>query len=221
MEGGYVMKPITKRQQAILEFIKAEIDKRGYPPSVREIGIAVGLSSTASVHNQLNQLEKKGFIRKDKSTTRGIVILSPEETSHTSEKNSKIIELKSIVNVPVIGKVTAGSPIEAIENPDDFFPLPTHLIPSNHNVFMLNVHGDSMINAGIYDGDQIIVQQQQDAINGDIVVAMIDNHEVTVKRFFKESGYIRLQPENDLLEPIIVKDVTIVGKVIGLFRNMN
>ena len=221
MEGGYVMKPITKRQQAILEFIKAEIDKRGYPPSVREIGIAVGLSSTASVHNQLNQLEKKGFIRKDKSTTRGIVILSPEETSHTSEKNSKIIELKSIVNVPVIGKVTAGSPIEAIENPDDFFPLPTHLIPSNHNVFMLNVHGDSMINAGIYDGDQIIVQQQQDAINGDIVVAMIDNHEVTVKRFFKESGYIRLQPENDLLEPIIAKNVTIIGKVIGLFRNMN
>lgn len=215
------MKPITKRQQAILEFIKAEIDKRGYPPSVREIGIAVGLSSTASVHNQLNQLEKKGFIRKDKSTTRGIVILSPEEASHSSEKNSKIIELKSIVNVPVIGKVTAGSPIEAIENPDDFFPLPTHLIPSNHNVFMLNVHGDSMINAGIYDGDQIIVQQQQDAINGDIVVAMIDNHEVTVKRFFKESGYIRLQPENDSLEPIIVKDVTVVGKVIGLFRNMN
>lgn len=221
MEGGYVMKPITKRQQAILKFIKAEIDKRGYPPSVREIGIAVGLSSTASVHNQLNQLEKKGFIRKDKSTTRGIVILSPEKTSHTSEKNSKIIELKSIVNVPVIGKVTAGSPIEAIENPDEFFPLPTHLIPSNHNVFMLNVQGDSMINAGIYDGDQIIVQQQQDAINGDIVVAMIDNHEVTVKRFFKESDYIRLQPENDLLEPIIVKDVIVVGKVIGLFRNMN
>ena len=196
------MKPITKRQQAILDFIKAEIDKRGYPPSVREIGIAVGLSSTASVHNQLNQLEKKGFIRKDKSTTRGIVILTPDEAT-ISQQPSNVIELKSIVNVPIIGKVTAGSPIEAIENPDDFFPLPTHLIPANQQVFMLNVQGDSMINAGIHDGDQIIVQQQKDASNGDIVVAMLDEHEVTVKRFFKESDYIRLQPENDLLEPII------------------
>ena len=122
----------------------------------------------------------------------------------------------------MIGKVTAGTPIEAIENPDDFFPLPTHLIPSNQQVFMLNVRGDSMINAGIHDGDQIIVQQQKDALNGDIVVAMVDDdHEVTVKRFFKESDYIRLQPENDLLEPIISKHVTIVGKVIGLFRNMH
>lgn len=214
------MKPITKRQQAILDFIKAEIDKRGYPPSVREIGIAVGLSSTASVHNQLNQLEKKGFIRKDKSTTRGIVILS-NETESVSKQNSNIIEFKSVVNVPVIGKVTAGIPIEAIETPDDFFPLPTHLIPANQTVFMLNVHGDSMINAGIHDGDQIIVQQQQSANNGDIIVAMLDDHEVTVKRFFKEPGCIRLQPENDLLEPIIADDVYIIGKVIGLFRNMH
>ncbi len=214
------MKPITKRQQAILDFIKAEIDKRGYPPSVREIGIAVGLSSTASVHNQLNQLEKKGFIRKDKSTTRGIVILAPDEVA-ASQQPSNVIELKSIVNVPIIGKVTAGSPIEAIENPDDFFPLPTHLIPANQQVFMLNVQGDSMINAGIHDGDQIIVQQQKDASNGDIVVAMLDEHEVTVKRFFKESDYIRLQPENDLLEPIIAKDVMVIGKVIGLFRTMH
>ena len=221
MEGGYIMKPITKRQQAILDFIKAEIDKRGYPPSVREIGIAVGLSSTASVHNQLNQLEKKGFIRKDKSTTRGIVILANETESKAAKNDSKIIEFKSVVNVPVIGKVTAGMPIEAIENPDDFFPLPTHLIPSNQTVCMLNVHGDSMINAGIHDGDQIIVQQQQDAHNGDIVVAMLDDHEVTVKRFFKESGHIRLKTENDLLEPIIANDVYIVGKVIGLFRNMH
>ena len=214
------MKPITKRQQAILDFIKAEIDKRGYPPSVREIGIAVGLSSTASVHNQLNQLEKKGFIRKDKSTTRGIVILTPDEAT-ISQQPSNVFELKSIVNVPIIGKVTAGSPIEAIENPDDFFPLPTHLIPANQQVFMLNVQGDSMINAGIHDGDQIIVQQQKDASNGDIVVAMLDEHEVTVKRFFKESDYIRLQPENDLLEPIIAKDVMVIGKVIGLFRTMH
>lgn len=214
------MKPITKRQQAILDFIKAEIDKRGYPPSVREIGIAVGLSSTASVHNQLNQLEKKGFIRKDKSTTRGIVILTPDKAI-ISQQPSNVIELKSIVNIPIIGKVTAGSPIEAIENPDDFFPLPTHLIPANQQVFMLNVQGDSMINAGIHDGDQIIVQQQTDASNGDIIVAMLDEHEVTVKRFFKESDYIRLQPENDLLEPIIAKDVMVIGKVIGLFRTMH
>lgn len=216
------MKPITKRQQAILDFIKEEVDKRGYPPSVREIGLAVGLSSTASVHNQLNQLEKKGIIRKDKSTTRGIVILSPESKEDQTKQASNMIELKSVINVPVIGKVTAGTPIEAIENPDDFFPLLTHLIPTNQQVFMLNVRGDSMINAGIHDGDQIIVQQQQDALNGDIVVAMLEeNHEVTVKRFFKESDYIRLQPENDLLEPIMAKNVTIVGKVIGLFRTMH
>ncbi|MFQ9957464.1 MAG: transcriptional repressor LexA, partial [Turicibacter sp.] len=122
------MKPITKRQQAILDFIKEEVDKRGYPPSVREIGLAVGLSSTASVHNQLNQLEKKGLIRKDKSTTRGIVILSPDSKQEEPKQASNVIELKSVINVPVIGKVTAGTPIEAIENPDDFFPLPTHLI---------------------------------------------------------------------------------------------
>ncbi|MDE5978328.1 MAG: transcriptional repressor LexA [Turicibacter sp.] len=210
------MKPISKRQQAILDFIKEEVDKRGYPPSVREIGLAVGLSSTASVHNQLNQLEKKGLIRKDKSTTRGIVLLS---SNH--QESVKMPELKSVVNVPVIGKVTAGTPIEAIEQPDEFFPLPTHLIPANQKVFMLNVHGDSMINAGIHDGDQIIVKQQQNAINGEIVVAMIeDEHEVTVKRFFKEADYIRLQPENDSLEPIISKNITVIGKVIGLFRTM-
>lgn len=215
------MKPITKRQQAILDFIKQEVDKRGYPPSVREIGLAVGLSSTASVHNQLNQLEKKGFIRKDKSTTRGIMILSSESSSESPMAPSLQPELKSVTNIPLIGKVTAGSPIEAIENPDDFFPLPTHLIPSHQKVFMLNVSGDSMINAGIYDGDQIIVKQQSDANNGDIIVAMLeDSHEVTVKRFFKEADYIRLQPENELLEPIFSTQVTVLGKVIGLFRTM-
>ena len=151
------MKPITKRQQAILDFIKQEVDKRGYPPSVREIGLAVGLSSTASVHNQLNQLEKKGFIRKDKSTTRGIMILSPETTNESSKVSPPQQELKSVINIPLIGKVTAGSPIEAIENPDDFFPLPTHLVPPHQKVFILKVSGDYMINAGIYDGDQIIV----------------------------------------------------------------
>ncbi|MGL4372187.1 MAG: transcriptional repressor LexA, partial [Turicibacter sp.] len=183
------MKPITKRQQSILDFIALEVSKRGYPPSVREIGAAVGLSSTASVHNQLNQLEKKGFIRKDKSTTRGLVVLSAASLTPTSqEKPTNLIELNTIVNVPLVGKVTAGTPIEAIENPDEYFPLPTHMVPSNHQVFMLNVSGDSMINAGIYDGDQIIVKQQSEANNGDIVVAMIEDNEVTVKRFFKENG---------------------------------
>lgn len=210
------MKPITKRQQEILDFITQEINKRGYPPSVREIGQAVGLASTASVHNQLTQLEKKGFIRKDKSTTRGIVILS--STSSSSEK----VKTNTVVQVPIIGKVTAGTPIEAIKNHADSFPLPAHLIPAKESVFMLTVQGDSMINAGIYDGDQIIVQQQTTALNGDIVVAMLtENYEVTVKRFFRETNYIRLQPENDFLEPIIAQNVTIIGKVIGLFRTMH
>ena len=136
------MKPITKRQQAILDFIKQEVEKRGYPPSVREIGLAVGLSSTASVHNQLNQLEKKGFIRKDKSTTRGIMILSPETTNESSKVSPPQQELKSVINIPLIGKVTAGSPIEAIENPDDFFPLPTHLVPPpSKSVYVKRIRG--------------------------------------------------------------------------------
>jgi len=210
------MKPITKRQQEILDFITQEINKRGYPPSVREIGQAVGLASTASVHNQLTQLEKKGFIRKDKSTTRGLVILS--STPSSSEK----VKTNTVIQVPIIGKVTAGTPIEAIKNHADSFPLPAHLIPARESVFMLTVQGDSMINAGIYDGDQIIVQQQTTALNGDIVVAMLtENYEVTVKRFFRETNYIRLQPENDFLEPIIAQNVTIIGKVIGLFRTMH
>ena len=211
------MKPLTKRQLQILDFIKQEVDSRGYPPSVREIGQAVGLASTASVHNQLTQLEKKGVIRKDKSTTRGLVILTEENDAISSG-----LATKTVVQIPFLGKVTAGSPIEAIANPSDSFPLPSHLIPAHENVFMLTVKGDSMINAGIHDGDQIIVQQQQNANNGDIVVAMLEeDHEVTVKRFFRESNYIRLQPENDLLEPIIAQKVSIVGKVIGLFRTMN
>ena len=206
---------MTKRQQQILDFITQEIDKRGYPPSVREIGQAVGLASTASVHNQLTQLEKKGFIRKDKSTTRGLVILSPSLPTTKKEITN------TIVQVPVLGKVTAGTPIEAIKNPSDSFPLPANLIPARESVFMLTVQGDSMINAGIYDGDQIIVQQQSSASNGDIVVAMLTNDfEVTVKRFFREANHIRLQPENDFLEPIIAKHVSIIGKVIGLFRTM-
>ena len=208
------MKPITKRQQMILDFISQEVEKRGYPPSVREIGQAVGLASTASVHNQLTQLEKKGFIRKDKSTTRGLVILNDLKTTEH-------LQTPQIVNVPLVGKVTAGNPIEAIESPDEFFPLPQNLIPQSQEVFMLQVMGDSMINAGIFDGDQIIVKKQAHANNGDIIVAMLDQHEVTVKRFFKEHDHIRLQPENDALSPIIVKEAHVLGKVTGLFRTMH
>lgn len=209
-------KALSKRQQEILDFIAREVTKRGYPPSVREIGLAVGLSSTASVHNQLNQLEKKGLIRKDKSTTRGLVVLGSE-----NNQPLKILEPDAVVQVPVLGRVTAGSPIEAIQSPDEHFPLPSQLVPSAANVFMLNVQGDSMINAGIHDGDQIIVQQQSNAANGDIVVALLpEDYEVTVKRFYKEKDHIRLQPENDALEPIKSPDVTIIGKVVGLFRSM-
>jgi len=210
------MKPITKRQQQILDFIQKEVNKRGYPPSVREIGQAVGLASTASVHNQLTQLEKKGFIRKDKSTTRGLVLL----THQTTKTTPAAIESPTVVQVPIVGKVTAGTPIEAINNSNDLFPLPAHLIPAHGTIFMLTVQGDSMINAGIHDGDQIIVKEQKTATNGDIVVAMLNNNEVTVKRFYREGDRIRLQPENDLLEPIILQEVTIVGKVTGLFRTM-
>lgn len=210
------MRPITKRQQDILNFIKAEVEKRGYPPSVREIGEAVGLASTSSVHKQLNQLEQKGLIRKDKSTTRGLALLLEEEANLTQPE-----EKHAVVNVPLIGDVTAGNPIEAIQNPNEFFPLPSYLVPTRGNVFMLSVKGDSMINAGIFDGDYIIVNQQATAINGDIVVAMLgETFEVTVKRLFKESDHIRLQPENDSLEPIITKSAQVIGKVVGLFRVM-
>lgn len=209
-------KPITKRQQEILDFIGQQVQMRGYPPSVREIGAAVGLSSTASVHNQLNQLEKKGFIRKDKSTTRGLVVLG---NAKNTVKQAMDHLVHSIIEVPLLGKVTAGSPIEAIKNPNEFFPLPAHLVPAKEKTFVLTVQGDSMIKAGIFDGDQIIVKEANTAKNGEIVVAMIkEDAEVTVKTFYKEADHIRLQPENDALDPILSTDVEIVGKVIGLYR---
>ena len=210
-----MQKPITKRQQEILDFISAQVQMRGYPPSVREIGSAVGLSSTASVHNQLNQLEKKGFIRKDKSTTRGLVVLG-------GKKDPLPSATKTVVNVPLLGRVTAGSPIEAIKNPNEFFSLPAHLVPPKENVFVLNVKGDSMIDAGVLDGDQIIVKAASTAKNGEMVVAMLkEDKEVTVKTYYKEKNHIRLQPENDALEPIISTDVEILGKVIGLYRTIH
>lgn len=197
---------LTAKQQQILDFIKKSLREKGYPPSVRELCVAVNLSSTSTVHSHLNTLEKKGFIRRDPSKPRTIEVLD-EEVNWLEDH---------VDAVPVIGKVTAGVPILAVENIEEYFPLPKQLT-RHEDTFMLNVKGTSMINAGIFDGDQIIVRKQESAHNGDIVVAMIED-EVTVKRFFREKDTIRLQPENDTMQPIYVQDVRILGKVIGLVR---
>ena len=197
---------LSDRQIAILNFIKKELLKKGYPPSVREIGEAVGLSSSSTVHGHLAQLEDKGYIRRDPTKPRAIEIL---------EGNSHVVR-KEIINVPIIGRVAAGQPILAVENVEDTFPLPVDFV-NNDNVYILSVRGDSMINAGILDGDYVVVRQQSDAKNGDIVVALLEE-EATVKTFYKESSSIRLQPQNPAFSPIIVYDVTILGKVIGVFR---
>lgn len=200
---------ITKKQEEVLVFIKKYIVENGFPPSVREICSGLGLSSPATVHTHLQQLEIKGAIKKTASKFRTIEIMGVNEFAPKDEE---------IVKVPLLGKVTAGSPIEAIENPDEFFSLPASLIPNKETIFTLKVSGESMINAGILDGDIVIVQKQKVARNGDIVVAMNENNEVTLKTFYKEKDYIRLQPENDYMEPIILQDVTIIGKAIGLYR---
>ncbi|MBA4537245.1 transcriptional repressor LexA [Bacillus aquiflavi] len=207
------MEKISKRQQDILEFIKEEVKRKGYPPSVREIGEAVGLASSSTVHGHLSRLESKGLIRRDPTKPRAIEILEVDETAHIPRRNA--------VNVPVVGKVTAGQPITAIENIEEYFPLPESLAPTDAKVFMLEIVGNSMIEAGILNGDYVIVRQQQAANNGDIVVAMTDENEATVKRFFKEKDYIRLQPENSTMEPIILRNVTILGKVTGVYRHIH
>lgn len=206
------MSKISNRQQAILDFIKSEVREKGYPPSVREIGEAVGLASSSTVHGHLDRLEKKGLIRRDPTKPRAIEILGGESGLEAFAH--------SIKRVPLVGKVTAGVPITATENIEDYFPLPEHYV-GDDNVFMLNVSGDSMIEAGILDGDYVIVRQQSTANNGDIVVAMTEEDEATVKRFYKEKDHIRLQPENPAMQPILLKNVTILGKVIGLFRNIH
>ncbi len=197
---------ISAKQKEILEYIKSEIINRGYPPAVREICEAVKLKSTSSVHSHLETLEKNGFIRRDPTKPRAIEIMD-DNFSFTR---------REIVNVPLVGTVTAGQPILAVENIEGYFPLPAEDLP-NHEVFMLNVKGDSMINAGIFNGDMILVQKQPTAENGDKVVALIEDS-VTVKTFYKEKGHFRLQPENDTMDPIIVDNLSIVGKVIGLYR---
>ena len=199
---------ITEKQSQILEYIKSEIISKGYPPSVRDICKAVGLKSTSSVHSHLETLEKNGFIRRDPTKPRTIEILDDSFNFR-----------REMVNVPMIGTVAAGIPILAVENIESYFPVPVDLMP-NQEVFMLKVKGESMINAGILDGDSILVKQQSTAKNGDMVVALVDDS-ATVKTFYKENGHIRLQPENDYMDPIIVPNAEILGVVFGVFRIFN
>lgn len=208
-----MMAKLSKRQQDILNFIKDEVKLKGYPPSVREIGEAVGLASSSTVHGHLARLETKGLIRRDPTKPRAIEILDLDEAADA-------INYK-VVNVPIVGKVTAGLPITAVENVEEYFPLPERLAPADEQVFMLEIMGESMIEAGILDGDYVIVRQQSTANNGDIIVAMTEDDEATVKRFFKEKDRIRLQPENSTMEPIILRNVSILGKVIGVYRDIH
>ena len=200
---------ITDKQSQILEYIKSEILNKGYPPSVRDICQAVNLKSTSSVHSHLETLEKNGYIRRDPTKPRTIEIL---------DDNFNLVR-REVVNVPMVGTVAAGQPILAIENIDNYFPIPSEYMP-NEETFMLKVKGESMINAGILDGDNILVKRQSTAKNGDMVVALVDDS-ATVKTFYKENGHIRLQPENDDMDPIIVPDCEIIGKVFGVFRFFN
>ena len=197
---------ITQKQSEILEYIKSQILNKGYPPSVRDICSAVNLKSTSSVHAHLESLEKNGYIRRDPTKPRPIEII---------DDNFNLTR-REMVNVPVLGQVAAGEPILAVDNITGYFPIPSEFMP-NEETFILTVKGDSMINIGIYNGDQIVVEKCNTAENGEIIVALIDDS-ATVKRFYKENGHIRLQPENDFMDPIIVDDCMILGKVIGLMR---
>lgn len=205
------MEKLTNRQSEALTALKKFIAKRGYPPTVRELGEMLGLSSSATTQFHLTKLAEKGYIKKVDAKNRTIELLVPNEYIEKDEK---------VIDVPLLGKVTAGSPIEAIEVPNEYFSLPVSLVPKNKNIFTLKVSGESMINVGIYDGDIIIVERQTTANNGEKVVAMTEENEVTVKTFYKEKDYVRLQPENDYMLPIILQNATILGKVIGLYRKL-
>ena len=203
------MEKITNKQAETLTFIKKYMVEHGFPPSVREICKGMDLNSPATVHAHLKQLEKKGIIRKESNKFRTIELLVDNEFA---KKNDELVK------VPLLGKVSCGNPIEAIEQPDEFFDLPASLIPSRETIFTLKCSGDSMINVGIYDGDYVIVQKQKIARNGEIVVALTEDNEVTLKTFYKEKDHIRLQPENDTMDPILLSNCTILGKAIGLYR---
>lgn len=207
------MAELSTKDYEILDFIQKQLEEKGFPPSVREICEAVGLSSTATIHARLKKLEKHGKIIRDASKNRSIMVVGNEIPSHIEYNDDKYID------VPVYGRVTAGMPITAVEDIQDTFPLPMDFA-HNKDLFMLKVQGESMINVAILDGDYIIVEKQPTAKNGDIVVALVDNENATVKTFYKENGHFRLQPENDYMDPIIVDEVAILGKVVGVFRKM-
>ena len=203
------MEKLTPKQEVILDILKKLIAKNGYPPTVREIGKEAHLSSPATIHFHLKQLELKGYIKQDLNKNRTLEVLVPNEYIEKDE---------NVLSIPLLGKVTAGTPIEAIETYDEYLTIPANMFNTKKEIFSLKVSGESMINVGIYNGDIVIVEKTSDAKNGETVVAMNEDNEATVKTFYKEKDHIRLQPENDYMEPIILKDVTILGKVIGLFR---
>lgn len=205
------MEKLTKRQEDALEFIKTYIVSHGYPPTVREIAQEIGVSSPATVQAHLDGLANKGYIKKGSNKNRTIELLV---------ENEYLKQNDNVVDVPLLGKITAGNPIEAIQNPNEYFSLPSYLIPKDKEVFTLLVSGESMINAGILDGDIVIVEKRNTARNGEIVVAMTEENEVTLKTFYKEKDHIRLQPENDSMDPFIFDNVFILGKAIGLYRKI-
>lgn len=208
-DGNYTEDMLSERQKKILDFVRDFINAKGYPPAVREIGAAVGLSSSASVHNHLKRLQEYGFLVRDAAKPRALELMSENDAWRN----------KIVIPVPLVGRVTAGQPILAVENIEETYPIPRDLIGCDEDVFMLSVTGDSMINAGILDHDYIIARKQNFANNGDIVIALIDNETTTVKRYFRELRSVRLQPENDKYEPIIGTDnIQVLGKVISVFR---
>lgn len=213
-------KKLSDKQQQILDFVNSQVEEKGYPPSVREICSAVGFKSTSTVHGYLEKLKKNGLIMKDPTKPRALKVIGSKKPSQKDNDAPKdYYSSRELVDVPIIGKVTAGQPILAVENIEDTFPLPVDFV-QNSTAFMLKVQGDSMVEAGILDRDLVLVKQQPTAINGEIVVALIGD-EATVKTFYKEKEYVRLQPQNQYMDPIIVREnLTILGKVIGVFRKL-
>ena len=205
------MEKLTDRQHDILQTIKKFIATHGYPPTVREIGKELNLRSPATIHFHLKKLAEKGYIKKDDSKNRTMEILVENEFLNNND---------DVINIALLGNINAGNPIEAIEMPDEFFTIPAGLINSKKELFALNVHGNSMINKGIFNNDIVILERKKDANNGDVIAAMTDENEVTLKTFYKEKNHIRLQPENDTMEPIILNNVTVLGKAVGLYRKL-
>ncbi|MDR3052314.1 MAG: transcriptional repressor LexA [Coriobacteriales bacterium] len=209
-------KELTNRQREILDYLRTATAKNGYPPSVREIGDAIGLSSSSTVHTHLHALENKGYIRRDSSAARALVILDPATIEESSSLSDEPDVFRNVVTLPLVGRVAAGAPILAEQNIEETYPLPSQIVGDSSS-FMLTVKGESMIEAGILDGDYVVVKEQPTANNGDIVVALLDD-EATVKTFYREPNRIRLQPENQTMDPIYTTDVTILGKVVALLR---